>query len=132
MQNRRVVLLSNHSLLTASIKSLLQSEANLELSTVTADDPDINTKIGQSNPHAIIMDSGDTALSEGAITRLLKEHPKTRVIVVNLNEHGIKMYQTQEILRTDLAGLLDAILSDRDTIRPSREPETARVSSERR
>lgn len=109
MQNSQVVLLKNHSLLSASIERLLQNEASFELSIVAANDPKATAKIRRRHPQAIIIDSGDASLGEGVIPRLLEEHPQTKVIAVNLHHSDIRVYQIRAVLQTDLIGLLEAI-----------------------
>jgi hypothetical protein len=109
MREKRVVLLSNRSLLAVSIQRLLQNEKGFKLSVVAADDPEVTAKIKQRSPQVIIIDSGDDSLGEGVIMRLLEEHPKTRVIALNLNHVGIKVYQMKHALQTSLDGLLETI-----------------------
>ncbi len=117
MRDKRVVLLSNRSLFAASIQRLLESETSFELFTVVADDPKAIANIRRMSPQVIIIDSGDTSLGEGVITRLLEEHPKTRVIALNLNHGGIKVYQMKHILQTNLDGLLETIRGKRNPVK---------------
>lgn len=108
MQNRRVVLLSNHSFLCASIQSLLQSEANLQFYTLTADEPNkISAKIKRKNPHVIIVDSGDKSLVY--VSYLLSQHPKARVITLNFNQKGFNVYEVFRVVKPDLNRLMDTI-----------------------
>ncbi len=109
MWDKRVVLLSNRSLLVTSVQKLLQSAEGFELSIIETDDPEATAKIRQRIPVAIIIDSGDTSLGEGVITRLLEDHPKVKVIVLSWNYVGIKVYQMKHALQTSLDGLLETI-----------------------
>ena len=132
MQNSQVVLLKNHSLLSASIEKLLQNEVSLELSIVAADDPKATAKIRRRRPQAIIIDSGDASLGEGVIPRLLEEHPQTKVIAVNLNHSGITVYQIRDVLQTDLAGLLEAIQGDGPPAKPIKPGRTRQGRNSKR
>lgn len=109
MRDKRVVLLSNHSLLATSIEQLLRYAEGFELSVIVADDPEATIKIKQVTPRFIIIDSGDASLGEGVITRLLEEHPRAKIVALNLNHKGIKVYQMKHLLQTDLDGLLETI-----------------------
>jgi len=40
---------------------------------------------------------------------MLAEHPKAKVIALNLNRTGIEVYRVRRVLHTDLNGLLEAI-----------------------
>lgn len=106
-------MLSNHSLLSASIQSLLQSEASFQFYTVAADEPKMSTKIKQKNPHTIIIDSDDASLGDDVITRLLAQHPRATVIALNLNRREFNVYGVRRVLNSDLDGLLDAIWGKR-------------------
>lgn len=102
-------MLTSHSLLAAGIQRLLEEGDGLELSLVAADDAQWLARVRQLLPHVIVLDSGDASLGEGAITRLLEEHPKARVVALNLNRTGIEVYQVRRLLHTNAAGLLDAV-----------------------
>lgn len=102
-------MLSNHSLLSATIQSLLQNEANFQFYTVATDQPKMSSKIKQRNPHAIIIDSGDTSLGKDVITHLLDQHPKAKVIALNLDRRNINVYGVHRVVNSDLNGLMDAI-----------------------
>lgn len=106
---RRVVLLSNRSLLAAAVQTLLLGLDGVELHTVSVDDPKALFTLQSLAPHVIILDSGDASLGEGIITRMLKEHSRTRVIAVNLDQTGIEVYRVRRTVETDLDGLLEAI-----------------------
>ena len=127
MRDKRVVLLSNRSLLVTSVQKLLQSAEGFELSIVMADDPEVTAKIKQRSPQAIIIDSGDTSLGEGAITRLLNEHAKVRVIALSWNHEGIKVYQMKHVLQTNLDGLLETIRGKTAPVKGRRVQQTEEV-----
>ena len=127
MRDERVVLLSNHSLLVTSVQKLLQSAEGVELSIIEADDPEVTTKIKQRSPQAIIIDSDDTSLGEGVITRLLEEHPKVKVIAQSWHHVGIKIYQMKHLMRTNLDGLLETIRGKGASVKGRRVQQTKEV-----
>ena len=120
MRKKRVVLLSNHSLLATSVQKLLENEDGFELSLMLADDLEVKTKITRRKADVIILDSGDASLGEGVITRLLEENPRARVIALNLNNEGLKVYQMKHVLQTGFNGLLEAIQSEGLPAKPKR------------
>ncbi|MFQ5874115.1 MAG: hypothetical protein ACE5JL_09975 [Dehalococcoidia bacterium] len=109
MRAKRIVLLSNRSLLAAGVQRLLQDVDGLDLSIVAADQPEATAKIKQLDPHVIILDSGDTSLGQRPIAQMLEEHPRAKVVALNLNRDGIDVYRVKRVLRTTLDGLLEAI-----------------------
>ena len=127
MRDERVVLLSNRSLMTASIQKLLQDAEGFELSIVAADDPEATAKIKQQNPRAIIIDSDDTSLGEGVITRLLEEHSKVKVIALSWHHVGIKVYQMKHLMRTNPDGLLETIRGKGASVKGRRVQQTKEV-----
>ena len=112
MQPKRIVLLSNHSLLVAGVQKLLQDLKDLKVSIVAADAPEAAAKIKRLSPDAIILDSSDASMGKGIVTQLLEEHPKARVIALNLNQTGIEIFRMKRILQTDLDGLLETLRDD--------------------
>jgi len=111
MHNRRVVVVSNHSLLCASIHNLLQSEAHLQFWTVAVDEfAKMSAKIKRKNPHVIILDSGDKSLSY--VNYILSQNPKAKVITLNFNQRGFNLYEVFRVDKSDL-NILMAIIRDR-------------------
>ncbi|MBI2936425.1 MAG: response regulator transcription factor [Chloroflexi bacterium] len=109
MQAKKVVLLSNRSLLAAGVQRLLQGVDSLELSIVAARDSEALTKLRHLAPEVIVLDSGDPTLGEGVVTSLLGQHPRARVIALNLDRTGIEVYSLHRVVHADLEGLLEAI-----------------------
>lgn len=109
MPARRVVLLSNRSILASGIQRLLEDVEGILFSVMETRDPEWPVKLGQEKPRAIILDSGDASLGEGVITHLLEEHPRAKIIALNLNHTGMDVYRMKRVVPTDLEGLLHAI-----------------------
>ncbi|MBI4302062.1 MAG: hypothetical protein HY664_05610 [Chloroflexi bacterium] len=125
MRAKRVVLLSNRSLLSAGVRRLLQGVDSLELSIVAAEDPEASPKLRELAPEVIILDSDDPSLGEGIITHLLGQHPKARVIALKLDRKGIEVYMMHRCVETDLFGLLEAIRGrrhPRNKVQPLKGP----------
>ena len=118
------MLLSNRSLLVAGVQRLLQGMDGLNLSIVAADDADIGAKLRRLAPAVVVLDSGDVSLGDGVITRLLEEHPRARVVALNLNRTAIDVYRVQRVLQTDLRGLLEAIQGPATSATRSRKRHT--------
>ena len=123
---RRIVLLTNRSLLGSALERLLKDMNGLEFVTVAGDDPNADNRIKEASPHVIMLDSGDPSLGELAITRMLSNYPYTKVIALNLNHTSIDVYERRRSRMASLDGLLNEILgngaqpTDRiDVARPS-------------
>lgn len=122
MRKKRIVLLSNGSVLAAGVERLLQNIDRVEFSTVPGEDPEAVVTIKRLAPTAIVLDSGD-ALSKASITRLLEGIPKVRVIALRADQKGIEVYRMSRVWETNLEGLLEAISGRRVT--PGRIPAEA-------
>jgi DNA-binding NarL/FixJ family response regulator len=129
MRAKRVVLLSNRSLLAAGVQRLLECVDSLELSTVATGDPGAIPKLRQLAPEVIVLDSGDPSLGEGAITRLLGQNPRVRVVALNLDRTGIEIYRMHHVVQTDLDGLLEAIQGRRRLARKGSRSKTTNAAN---
>jgi DNA-binding NarL/FixJ family response regulator len=109
MPTKRIVLLSNRSVLVAGIRLLLESIEGLELAVVPGDDPEVRRRIHQLAPQAILLDCERGLPDHGLVTQMLEEHPKARVIVLGVNRQDIEVYSLRKVRHTDLDGLLEAI-----------------------
>lgn len=109
MRAKPLVLLSNRSILTAGVQRLLQEIDRFEVATVETSDPQWAATVKHLAPSVIVLDSSDDSLGKGVITRLLEEHPRARVIALNLNHTGIEVYRMKRVLHTGVDGLLEAI-----------------------
>lgn len=81
----------------------------MDLTIVPADDPEWMAQVRRLAPSVVVMDSTDRYLDQGAITRILEERPRARVVAINLNHGGIDVYRRSRVHLTDLNGLLAAI-----------------------
>ena len=109
MRTRRVVLLSNHSVLAAGVQRVLQGVPGVELAVVAADDPQADAKVRRLAPAVLVLDAGDPFLAEGHVTRVLEERPGVRVIALNFGRTGVEVYRVRRVVQTSLDGLLQAI-----------------------
>ncbi len=109
MRRKRVVLLSNRSLFVAGVERLLQDVSDVELNVLPVDHPSLSQEVARFAPDVIILDSGGATPGEGAIVGLLAEHPRAKVIGLNLNESVIKVFRVRRARHMDLEGLLEVI-----------------------
>ncbi len=109
MSKRRVVLLSNRSVLAAGVESLLQVEEGIQLTVLATDAPDLETRLRQAAPQVVVVDTGDSVLGARLLARVLEIRPQARVVALDLNQPGIPVYRRERVVATTLAGLLDAI-----------------------
>lgn len=109
MSRKRVLLLSNGSLLMASVRRLLQQVEQIELECVAICDPEAAVKIGRLAPEVIVLDPGEPPAAMELVGRLLSELPETRVIALNVERKDIEVYRAQRVSEASLHGLLQAI-----------------------
>ncbi|MBI4308103.1 MAG: hypothetical protein HY684_04790 [Chloroflexi bacterium] len=128
MRTTRVVLLTNRSLLSAGVGRLLQAIQGVELVIVAGDDPDAGGKIRQVAPQVIILDSCDASLGEEPILRILDQYPRAKVIALNLNHHGIDVYQMRRLKQANLDGLLAAIQGAATPNKAQRLPKAGNIN----
>ncbi|MBI4313139.1 MAG: hypothetical protein HY681_15390 [Chloroflexi bacterium] len=108
MNRKRVVLVSNRSVLAAGIQHLLEDMSGLEVSVVPADAADLQGRLQGLAPQAIVLDGEDAATS-AVITQMLEQQPGARVIVLGVQHSNIEVYSLKRVLHTDVAALLEAI-----------------------
>jgi hypothetical protein len=108
MATQRVTVLSNGSLLMASVLSLLQGVDALDVSSVSATDAEAPAAIAHLAPDVVVLD-GDGAGDQALIAQVLTRLPRARVVTVDLGRTDIGVYRTRRIARASLDGLLLAI-----------------------
>jgi DNA-binding NarL/FixJ family response regulator len=109
MKAKRVVLLSNRSLLAAGVQRMLEELEGLDLCVVSVGDPEAPGRVRAVAPSVIVVDSGDASLGHGVITRMLEENPRAKVIALNLRRADMEVYKIKRVQHADLEGLVDAI-----------------------
>lgn len=109
MQACRVALLSNRSLFTTVVKSLLEGVGSYQLCVVSVADPDWDDQLRKLEPKAVVFDSGDVSLQDTVMKLLNDCCPNTKVISLNPSRDGIDVYLKQRVTQTDLSTLLEVI-----------------------
>ncbi len=109
MQDCRIALLSNRSLFTTVVKSLLERVGSYQLCVVSAADPTWEDKLRKLQPKAVVFDSDDISVQQ-TVTKLLTDCcPDTKVISLYLSREGIDVYRKQRVRQADLESLLEVI-----------------------
>ncbi len=108
MNKKRVVLVSNRSVLAAGVQHLLEDMNDLEVSVVPSDAADLQRRIQDLSPQAIVLD-GEVAADHAVITQMLEQQPKARVIVLGVQRKNIEVYSLKKVMHTDVDGLMEAI-----------------------
>lgn len=108
---KRVLLLSNGSLLMASVRRLLQVQGTgrLEVASVAVDDPEAATRIVGFAPDAIILDTDGPSRGQELIAQVLADLPGTSAIALNAEPTQIAVYRAERLRLATLDGLLEAI-----------------------
>ncbi len=108
---KRVLLLSNGSLLMASVRRLLQlhGSGQLEVASVAVDDPEAAARIVGFAPDAIILDADAPSRGQELIARVLADLPGTSAIALNAEPTQIAVYRAERLRQASFDGLLEAI-----------------------
>lgn len=105
----KIVLLNNRSLFASGILNLLDAMEGVSVSVVPSEDKDWACKVDEIEPEVFVLDAGDLALGNNAITQLLDHHPNTKVVALSLDRDTISVYQVDKVTKTTLEGLKEAI-----------------------
>jgi len=105
MAKIRLILVDDHSLVRASLKSLLDEFAEVEVVGEAGDGREALDRIAQHRPDQILMDISMPGLNGVEATRrIVNEHPEVRVIVLSM--HG----DEEHVLRALRAGASGYVL----------------------
>lgn len=108
---KRVLLLSDGSLLMASVRRLLQlhEAGQLEVESLAVDDPEAAARIVRFAPDAIILDADGPSGGQELIARVLADLPGTSAIALTAEPTQIAVYRAERLRSATLDGLLEAI-----------------------
>lgn len=109
MQSTKIVLLNNRSLLASGVLNLLEAMDDVSVSVVPSEDKDWACLVDGMDPDIFVIDAGDSALGNSAVTQLLDRHPDARVLALSLDRDAISVYQVNKVTETTLEGLKEAI-----------------------
>lgn len=123
---KRIVVISNGSVLTASVARLFQTLGDLKVAVLSRRDPKLSERIGRLDAQVVVLDVGRAPSSHRLLGRLLSEHPRMTVVALNLDRPDLQVYQPR-LVEASPDGLLAAVRERRRSPR-HREP-AARVST---
>jgi len=92
----RVLIVQSKSILVAGLFSLLQQDGRFEVnSSIYKNKQHLNTVIDQFHPEAVIIDSCLGKSKIGILLTFLESQPQIRILVVNLGDSQVEIYEKQ-------------------------------------
>ncbi len=96
MKSSRVLIVENNLLIGAVIENLLAQEEDLELySTVPENESTLVEEVWQIKPDTIILNDDSKLIKPMRLLTSLINYPQIRVVVVNLNNDSVLVYDQQ-------------------------------------
>ncbi|MDB4953673.1 MAG: two component transcriptional regulator, LuxR family [Myxococcales bacterium] len=89
MKRRRIILVEDHVLIRAGLRVLLERVPNLEVVGEADNGSDALKLVAQLHPDVMLMDISMPIMNGIETTRrVLKQHPKTRVLILSVHSDG--------------------------------------------
>ncbi len=104
MPRRRVVMVTEGSLLTSGVTSVLRERADIDLLTIEGGGQ-IYRRIRNAGPDVVIVD-GDHDLAGLSVDRLLQENPRSTVVTLSLDQPEMSVFRAQRVSRPTVDDLL--------------------------
>ena len=109
MEQRRVVIIHDGTLISEGLVLLVQSQPNLEAVVFHSGDPDLLEKVRRLQSEVVVVPSYDSSSNLPRIAQILKENPGARVISFGLEKTEINAYHSEGSAAASLENLLAAI-----------------------
>lgn len=94
MKAVRILLVDDHALVRASLRSLLEDFENIQVVAEANDGREAAEIVGQHHPDIILMDISMPGLNGlEATRRIVKEHPNVRIIVLSMHANDTHVLQ---------------------------------------
>ena len=111
MGKRRVLILSNESLLMSGVLSILQERPEIEVATVRDAGRDLHRRIREVTPHVVVVDGAAMDKDGGlGIARFLRQYPRTTLVVLRLDRPDIEVFRARRVRQAtqeELIGVVD-------------------------
>jgi DNA-binding NarL/FixJ family response regulator len=128
--SRRIVLVDDHQLLRAGLRSLLSKERDLEVVGEASDGREAVQLVSQSSPDVVIMDIGMPNLNGIEATRqILQVAPRTRIIALSMHssaqfvsrmlEAGASAYLLKDCAHDELLHAVRAVIAGQVYLSPA-------------
>lgn len=107
---KRVLVVFGEPLLGAGVESILSQDLDLEVKTTTLLSYEfLNEEIDQFQPDVVILDDDLKIPSTPKLMRILNGFPGVRLLLVNMRDNRLYVYNKQEIVIAHPTDLLATI-----------------------
>lgn len=106
---KRVVVLEGEQIFGAAVSSLLSARPHLEVRALRFSDRDFLAAVREFEPEVIIIDEGALMVNLSITIRMLKQHPRARMIVLNPATNSLKVFERQMVAVRALDDFLDLV-----------------------
>ncbi|HXN24397.1 MAG TPA: response regulator [Candidatus Dormibacteraeota bacterium] len=111
---KRILVADDHEVLRHGIRTMLQSETDLEICGEAVNGQDAIAKAGELNPDLVILDINMPGLNGlAAVRQILRRHPKTKVLVFTVHDSD---QTVQEIVASGAHGYLSKAKGGQDLV----------------
>ncbi|MBI4259444.1 MAG: hypothetical protein HY658_02655 [Actinobacteria bacterium] len=112
-QGRRVVAVTDGSLLTLGLASVLREQAGIDVVTVNPARGRVYRQVREARPDVVIIANGGarTGLPEGVLSvqRLLEDNPRSTVIALSLVRPEMEVFRARRVRGATVEDLLQAL-----------------------
>ena len=113
VQNRvkqRVLIVENQLLLGAALQDLLTGEAELDVVGISPrDQVELVREIRRIRPDVVLLDENSCLTKPAKLLAFLENYPRLRLLLVNADDHLVRIYSKQEILVEHVPQLVNII-----------------------
>ena len=113
VQNRvkqRVLIVENQLLLGAALQDLLTGEAELDVVGISPrDQVELVREIRRIRPDVVLLDENSCLTKPAKLLAFLEDYPRLRLLLVNADDHLVRIYSKQEILVEHVPQLVNII-----------------------
>lgn len=95
--HKQILVLEDEKLATASILSLLASQSGLVVTNTTVSSLACLEQAEGLKPDVVILEEELLAVNISAVVKLADRHPKLRLIVFNLNDNTLNVFDKQSV-----------------------------------
>ena len=107
---KRVLVIFDEPILKAGVESLLSREVDLEiLSTTLVNGDQLCDQLNSYCPEVVILDEKLESARISNVIDLLNRYPSIRVLVVNLRDNRLHIYEKHEIMVAHSTDLVSTI-----------------------
>lgn len=132
MKGRRVVAVTDGSLLTSGVTSVLRERPDIDLVAVDGARDNVYRRVRDARPHVVIV--GVEAVEDHAglsIERMLKDNPRCTVVALSLSTPEMQVFRARQVRGATVDDLLRVLQGAREVVRRGTASPATAVGSRR-